>query len=535
MLRDLIDHGAETPKADCKTEIDTSTSEGKADLLKDISAISNTFGAEYNDYGFLIYGATRKAITGIKSTEIDSDKFQSHVEQLLKAYLSPMPQIYVIGFATPQGQHWGVIVIPPRNTKPHMFVRDIQCSTDPKRSRKRGEWFVRRGSNTDVGLPEDLAAIAQRQLDLMLEPLREGVRMLQLRVARTEEQYGNALFKLVERAASAPPQSGPQIPAEQSNLADAIGHTRALDLPTRLKRKLRKPANGLANELIAEAATLREYLDEGGTDLPWAPDPSDTDAPANRASIGALEERVRPILSSVAIVLLDDRDGEFTSALLRVVKTLARTSIPIGTRFNQIGPALRDYPLVLLLYAAFVCGTQTNNGRILRQLLRIPLRRREGHGNENILNIFRGARRANGLFNTSFGTAWCEPIAVRARQVLSDTVAEMLPGTPEPEYFFRGEFVLALSGVDRGITEKVTEEQLVPLPGLYLYLSEANEAIRDFLLERPDWLGNLYLNPVSDILRVFDKSWQRAVSIYCIGEYNLNASSVYESAPMSGT
>jgi len=31
LLHDLIDHGVETPKADCKAEIDTSTNEGKAD------------------------------------------------------------------------------------------------------------------------------------------------------------------------------------------------------------------------------------------------------------------------------------------------------------------------------------------------------------------------------------------------------------------------------------------------------------------------------------------------------------------------
>jgi predicted HTH transcriptional regulator len=145
VLRDLIAHGTETPKADCKAEIETGTTDGKADLLKDITAIANTYGVEYGDYGFLIYGVARKTIIGVATTQADTDKLQSHVEQLLRSYVAPMPQVFVIGFTADEDKKWGVIVIPPRNAKPYMFVKEIQCA-DPRRSRKRGEWFVRRGS-----------------------------------------------------------------------------------------------------------------------------------------------------------------------------------------------------------------------------------------------------------------------------------------------------------------------------------------------------------------------------------------------------
>jgi hypothetical protein len=206
LLQGLIAHGTEAAKIDFKAEIETATADQKAELLKDITAMANTYDENYADHGFLIYGVKGKAIPGITQTEADTDKLQSHIEQILKTYISPMPQIYVVGFKSLTGEQWGVIVIPARNNKPHMFFKDLQCA-DPKRSRKKGEWFVRRGSTTDHGLPEDLAIITQRQTELLLEPLRETVRNLQLRVAKAEEQYNSALFKLVERAVSALPRS----------------------------------------------------------------------------------------------------------------------------------------------------------------------------------------------------------------------------------------------------------------------------------------------------------------------------------------
>ena len=100
LLIEVILHGTEVAKIDFKTEIETSTNEQKAELLKDIIAIANTFDDSYEDHGFIIYGVKAKTITGITQTESDTDKFQNHIEQLLKTYISPMPPIYVLGFET---------------------------------------------------------------------------------------------------------------------------------------------------------------------------------------------------------------------------------------------------------------------------------------------------------------------------------------------------------------------------------------------------------------------------------------------------
>jgi predicted HTH transcriptional regulator len=163
LLKDLIAHGTEAAKADYKAELMLDTQDQKAEFLKDVSAIANTASDVYADHGFLIYGVSGKAITGVTTTERNTDKLQNTIEQLVKTYLSPMIQLYVIGFTEGAGEAWGTIVVTPNNNKPYRFVKDMQCQ-DPKRSRRRGEWFVRRGATTDPGLPEDLTVIMQRQL-----------------------------------------------------------------------------------------------------------------------------------------------------------------------------------------------------------------------------------------------------------------------------------------------------------------------------------------------------------------------------------
>lgn len=85
LLKGLISHGSEVAKIDFKLELETSTSEQKAELLKDITAIANTYDdSNYDDYGFVIYGVQSKAIVGITSTEKNTDKLQNTVEQILK-------------------------------------------------------------------------------------------------------------------------------------------------------------------------------------------------------------------------------------------------------------------------------------------------------------------------------------------------------------------------------------------------------------------------------------------------------------------
>ena len=534
LLRGVISHGTEVAKIDFKTEIETITNEQKADLLKDIIAIANTFDNSYEDHGFIIYGVKAKAITGITTTESDTDKFQNHIEQLLKTYISPMPQIYVLGFETTDGKKWGVIVIPPRNSKPHMFFKDLFC-TDHSRSRKKGEWFVRRGSTTDPGLPEDLALITQKQTELLLEPLRESIRSLQSRVAKTEDQYNSALFKLVERAVSTIPERAERTPEQlrdlEINVSDSIdvGESLGMDLPTRIKHRLRTPKNAIAEDLISEAKGLREYLDGAETGLLWAPQLKNPEG--NKKIITDLEEKTQALQLSIAAIMLNDSKGEYTDALLRSIKILAKaTEVPIGVQYNRIGEALRYYPLALILYTIFICGVAANRGGVLRQVLEIPIKHHRRNGASAITDVYFFYYEARALFNDAYEQRWCEPVAQRIRQVLSDKVGEMITEFSEPEYFFRGEFVLALTNIDKCMSGGEDAERRVPLGGLYLYMHEAHDPIAEFILENPEWFGKFYSHPLNEILDMFDRNAHKMAGSGCIaiGMHGLKTADHYQ-------
>ena len=250
-----------------------------------------------------------------------------------------------------------------------------------------------------------------------------------------------------------------------------------MDLSARLKQKLRAPKDALAESLVAEAKALRNFLDGASTDLPWAPRLND--AGGNKKIVEILEEKTRSLQLSLATIVLNDRSNAYTDALLRAVKILAKTpEMPNGMQYNTTGEAVRYYPLGLILYTIFVCGVAAGRGDLLKQVLEIPLKRSRRRDPEHILELFYYWHDARALFNDAFSQTSCEPIAQRIRQVINDRVGEMFAEVSEPEFFFRGEFVLALAHIDLNITGGSAVEYQVPLPGLYLYMHEAYQGHR---------------------------------------------------------
>ncbi|MEY3783713.1 MAG: hypothetical protein RLZZ230_35 [Candidatus Parcubacteria bacterium] len=530
LLKGLISHGSEVAKIDFKLELETSTSEQKAELLKDITAIANTYDdSNYDDYGFVIYGVQSKAIVGITSTEKNTDKLQNTVEQILKTYITPMPQIYVTGFITADNKSWGAIVIPPRNTKPHMFFKDISCPTNQTKTRKRGEWFVRRGATIDPGLPEDLAILTQKQMELSLEPLKESIRSLQIRIGKTEEQYNSALFKLVERALKSLPEIRQS--ADHADIGDDLGEALGMDLPSKLKQRLRTPKNEIADDLIEEAKALREYIEGADTGLTWTPQLNDTEK--NKQMFTELEERVKMFQVSVATILLKDTKGIYDEAFLKSLKILTKEiEIPTGTQYNRIGKALRYYPLYIILYTIFVCGVASSRGKLLRQVLDIPLKHRERNVTSPITDVYFYAYEAKALVNDAFGQRWCEPLANRVRQLINNNISDMLTEASEPEYFFKGEFVFSLTNIEKCMSTGEDADHRVPLGGLYLYLHEAHDPILDLLQELPDWLTTFYKYPLNEILDMFDRNNNKMCEAGCFatGMHGVKTVDVYQEA-----
>lgn len=531
LLLKVIDLGVETAKIDFKLEIETNTPEQKSELLKDICAISNTYDLNYDDYGFLIYGVKSKSIIGISTKEENTDNFQNHIEQLLKNNITPTPQIQIVSFETKDNKKWGVIVIPPDNNKPHMFFKDFSCPTNPSKNRKKGEWFVRHGSTTDPASAEDLSIINQKQIEITLEPLKESIKNLQARVLKTEEQYNSALFKIIETALKNTTQNRNAPKVENTEIASDIEEVVSVDLASRFKSKLLTPKDKLSEELISEAKKIREYIDGANTGLTWIPQLNNPED--NKKILENLEEKVKPFIDSVAMIILKDEKNIYKESLIKAIKILCKSiDAPSGTQYNRIGQGIRYYPLYLLLYVIFICGVVSNKGSLLKDILNLQIKHPRTKNASPITDVYFFAYEGKALINDAYKQRWCEPIAQRIRQFISDNISEHITEMSEAEYFFKGEFVLALSNINKVMNDGKQAEHRIPLGGLYLYLYECNEPITDLITELPDWLEKLYDHPLNELLDMFDKNATKMSGQGCFatGTHGLKTRELYNLA-----
>ena len=139
LLQKIIQTG-ETTKVDFKRQLNITTGEHHAELLKDISALANAYDYSYRNHGFIILGVSDSKLTHTRFDQ-NADGLQARIDELLKNYIEPFIPTQVRIFGSGE-ETWGVIVIPPTRTAPHVFVKEI-CK------RCRGEIFVRRGTTTD--------------------------------------------------------------------------------------------------------------------------------------------------------------------------------------------------------------------------------------------------------------------------------------------------------------------------------------------------------------------------------------------------
>jgi predicted HTH transcriptional regulator len=172
LMLEIIQRG-EATKADFKSQLNIATSEHHAELLKDISALANTYDYPYRNHGFIILGVAGNKLTYTKF-EQTPDALQATIDDLIKKNIEPFIPTQVRIFGT-GAEIWGVIVVPPTRTAPHVFTKDI-CK------RYRGDIYVRRGTTTDKAASLDYIRFFRQHLDEHTYEIREQLEKMTWRL-----------------------------------------------------------------------------------------------------------------------------------------------------------------------------------------------------------------------------------------------------------------------------------------------------------------------------------------------------------------
>jgi Putative DNA-binding domain len=248
----------ETIKVDFKRQLNITTAEHHAELLKDISALANTYAYAYQNHGFLIIGVTGNQLTHAAFDQ-SADALQARIDELVKNYIEPFipTQVSVFGSGA---QTWGAIVVLPSRTAPHVFVKDIA-------KRCRGDIFVRRGTTTDKASPSDYVRFFRLHLDEHTYELRQQLDDLrrEVSVLKTERLSFAKSEKLETKGSGIIKEETPKIiTAGQQVLSEEP----SLDLLQAIDRAFAREADPIVSQLLDEARKIKSFLDTD--EIPWA-------------------------------------------------------------------------------------------------------------------------------------------------------------------------------------------------------------------------------------------------------------------------
>jgi predicted HTH transcriptional regulator len=150
-LPELIFH-PEGPKLDVKQQPwNLDTDGGKAEFIKDVSAMANSAGEEV---GHIILGVTdaERTVVGVDRGLLEEERLQ----QIVAEYIDP-PFALSFTMRSLLGQSVGVISVPLSRQKPHLINRDIG-------KLRQGTCYVRRGSITALARSSDIRKMVEEVL-----------------------------------------------------------------------------------------------------------------------------------------------------------------------------------------------------------------------------------------------------------------------------------------------------------------------------------------------------------------------------------
>ncbi len=475
------------------------------ELCEDISSIANSDDIKFDDYGYLIFGAERGNIIGIQNMHTDGEKLHTDIEHVLNTYISPKPQIYVVIYDFPGPKSWGAIVIEPSPNQPHVFVKEYTGKV------QRGDWFVRGISSKERAGPADYQRVFEKRTRQLVEPLRTQLQDQRLRLSDLESKYESALFQALTRALNS--EDTRRLNGTENTIY-GLGDATGLDLPARLRQRLRKPEDSLARDIIEEAFRLRTLLEAEDSYIPW--DIDIRNASTCEELLNSFEKEASTLINSAAEIIASDASNAYGDALCKALSILAKSySVPIGQPINQPVEYVRHYPLVLVIYAVGISGVFHNQPKILRDILDVRYRVGQKEIPVELAAVRFSLAYADDIFKSIYRNK-CEPIGLRIESALQPILAEYYTYENAQDVFLRGEFFMALAGLEARMGEYSFGR--IPAPGLYLYDFRATSVLKAFLNNPPDWFDTFYKVEIHELLSSFDETAKSLIRASCDGD-----------------
>ena len=486
LLRKVIDIG-EATKVDLKSSFEITDAQQQGELLKDISAMANTYSHHYKNYGFIIFGVTQSDIIHTTFSN-NEDHLQASIDDLIRKYLGPFITTHLFIYYD-SGKQWGVLVIPPTRNAPHVFINNIH-------KRNRGDIYVRNGTITEKAQPGDFARFFRQHLEEHTYELQESISDLQHQVSDLSKQI---------KATQREDKSAGELKEEVLKLEPAKDY---ISLTERIDYLLAKEEDVITKGLLNETRKIVRFLES--SEIPWAV--GNIDKTLSEEITKKIESACIEFWSAITSLVLRDDKGLYEDALFKVITYMAKQmEPPSGVPFTEVGKGIRYYPLFVALYLISIAGVAKKRDKLLKRILKIELQGRS-HYDEPlpITYILFLVRRAADVFqphNPGYPQQkWCDPVASFTKSLIDKIlISDDLLLDKESE-FYRGEYVLCISPMD--ILEKETKRPLIghPSSGLYIFFSSARPIITRFLKDEKDWLKKIFERPLEELLLEFDQT-----------------------------
>jgi hypothetical protein len=490
LLRELVSRG-EMSKVDLKSTFDVASTPAQGELLKDISAIANTYNHHYRNHGFIIFGCQNNKIT-CTAFPGNEDHVQATIDDLVRHYVGPFVTTHLYIF-NHKGKQWGTLVIPPTRSAPHVFINNIH-------KRSKGDIYVRSGTITEKAQPGDYARFFRQHLEEHTYEFQRSISDLQSDVSALSAE----LKKIKTRKAPAKPTTTKSAKRE----AVIEPHAEPGSITETVESLLAKHEDPIAKGLLSEVRKIHDLL--AATDIPW--DINTVNKQQIQDILSKLEQVGVEYWSAISALVLRDETGRYDDAVIQSVTYLARQiEAPAHTPFTAWGTNFRYLPLVVTLYLITIIGVAKKRAGLLSRLFKINLEGRS-HYDEPvpIAYILFFIRRADEIFQPLHSgypqQRWCDAVASYVKSLIDRILNPDVFLWDKEREFFTGEFVLCLSPID--IVDKTSKRPMLghPSSGLYVYFSEAEPIIKRFLGNEKKFLAEIFDRPLREILSEFDST-----------------------------